>query len=314
MVTRWRTSFVNGRKELHDVSRAGRPNEAITKENITLIKQLIDADAHYTLDDLKDRLNSKGECSRSSIRTIVHDKLGLRKESARWVPRLLSNDHKKVRMGAALFFLSAYQEEEESLLQRIVTGDETWVYHYTPECKRSSMQWVEKGGRLPKKCKTVFSACKVLATIFWDYRGVILIDYLDKGKTVNAAYYCDLLDRLRTAIKNKRPGLLSKGVFLIHDNARPHSARITQEKLTNFRWQVFQHPPYSPDLAPSDYHLFPLMKRDFGGQRFDSTEEIREAVTTYYKNLDANQFALGISNLIPRYEKCLTRFGDYVEK
>lgn len=314
MVARWRTQFVNGRDQLHDEERAGRPAHATTDENVALVKQLIDEDPRYTLDELTLRLPSRGECSRSSIRTIIHDVLGLRKVSARWVPRLLSDQHKTNRMGAALSLLTAYEEEGDSLLRRVVTGDETWVYHYMPQSKRSSMEWVEKGGRPPKKCKTTFSACKVLATVFWDYRGVLLIDYLQHGRTINAAYYCDLLDRLRVAIKNKRPGLLSEKVFFIHDNARPHSARITQEKLQKFKWQVFEHPPYSPDLAPSDYHLFPKLKETFGGVRFNSTEEIEDAVTDYFKKLDASHYRLGIDKLIVRYEKCLERFGDYVEK
>lgn len=314
MVTRWRNEFVQGREVVYDEPRAGRPSDAVTDENVALVKQLIEEDARYTLDELHCRLLCRGECSRSSIRNIIHDKLGMRKVSARWVPRLLSDEHKKNRMGAALSFLTLYHAEGEQLLHRVVTGDETWVYHYTPESKRSSMEWVEKGGRPPKKCKTVFSACKVLATVFWDHKGILLIDYLEKGKTINAAYYCDVLDQLKTAIKNKRPGLLTKGVFLIHDNARPHSARVTQEKLEKFKWDVFQHPPYSPDLAPSDYHLFPVMKRAFGGQRFDNIDEIRDAVSSYFRNLDAAHFALGIQKLIPRYEKCLERYGDYVEK
>ena len=314
MVNRWRKEFEQGREEVFDEARSGRPTDAVSDENVELVRQLIKEDARYTLDELHERLLSRGDCCRSSIRTIIHDRLGLRKLSARWVPRLLTYEHKKNRMGAALSFLSSYQAEGEQLLQRVVTGDETWVYHYTPESKRSSMEWVEKGGRPPKKCKTVFSACKVLATVFWDHKGILLIDFLEKGQTVNAAYYCEVLDRLRAAIKSKRPGVLTKGVFLIHDNARPHSARITQEQLKKFEWTVFEHPPYSPDLAPSDYHLFPVMKQAFGGQRFDNIEEIRDAVTSYFKKLDATHYALGIGKLVSRYEKCLERYGDYVEK
>lgn len=316
MVTRWRTAYLNGRKELHDEARQGRPTSAVNEGNVALVKQLIEEDSRYTLDELaeKVRCTSKIDCSRTSIQKIIHDELQLRKVSARWVPRLLTEQHKTQRLNAASTFLKAYEEEGESLLHRVVTGDETWVYHYRPESKRQSMQWVPKGGRPPKKCKTVFSACKVLATVFWDYRGILLIDYLDKGKTINAEYYCGILDRLQKAIKNKRPGLLSRKVFLIHDNARPHSARLTQEKLASFKWDVFEHPPYSPDLAPSDFHLFPAMKTAFGGIRFDTTDDITEAVTAYFKNLDAKHFDVGITKLVCRYKKCIERDGDFVEK
>lgn len=79
-------------------------------------------------------------------------------------------------------------------------------------------------------------------------------------------------------------------------------------------WQVFEHPSYSPDLTLSDFHLFPTLKKHFGDRRFNSTHEIEAAVTDYFKNLDAKSYSVGIGKLVLRYEKCLERFGDYVEK
>jgi hypothetical protein len=67
-----------------------------------------------------------------------------------------------------------------------------------------------------------------MATVFWDHKGVLLVDFLTKGDTVNADRYCDTLSRLREAIHRKRPGLLRTGVILLHDNARPHSANHTR--------------------------------------------------------------------------------------
>ncbi len=80
------------------------------------------------------------------------------------------------------------------------------------------------------------------------------------------------------------------------------------------RWEVFEHPPYPPDFTLSDFHLFPIMKQAFGGQPFDTTEEICAVVTCYYKNLDGTHYAFGIQKLVTRYEKCLEHYGDYVEK
>ncbi len=80
------------------------------------------------------------------------------------------------------------------------------------------------------------------------------------------------------------------------------------------RWVVFEHPPYSPDLAPNNFHLFPVMKQAFGSQRFDMTEKIRAAVTSYSKNLDRTHYALGTQKLVTHYEKYVKRYGNYVEK
>ncbi len=85
---------------------------------------------------------------------------------------------------------------------------------------------------------------------------------------VNAAYCCDTLRRLRTTIRRKRPGKFPEksSVLLFHDNARPHTAKKTQNLLKKSSWIVFNHPPYSPDIALSDYHLFPFLKIHLGGR------------------------------------------------
>ena len=95
-----------------------------------------------------------------------------------------------------------------------MTVDETWVHYYEPENKAQSCQWVGPGSLRPKKFKTQPSAGKVMATVFWDAKGVIMLALLPKRSTITGVYYANLLDQLRTAIPEKRRGKLSKGVLL----------------------------------------------------------------------------------------------------
>ncbi|GFW23514.1 histone-lysine N-methyltransferase SETMAR [Trichonephila clavipes] len=81
--------------------------------------------------------------------------------------------------------------------------------------------------------------------------------FMPRGTTINADRYCETLNKLRRAIQNKRRGMLTKGVRFHHDNARPHTANRTTALVERFGWEMVSHPPYSPDLAPSDFHLFP---------------------------------------------------------
>ena len=97
-----------------------------------------------------------------------------------------------------------------------------------------------------------------MATVFWDAKRILMVDVLPPNQTVNAAYYASLLDRLRIEIRSKRRGKLTKGVILLHDNARPHTANLTTQKLNELGWTILDHPPYSPDLAPTDF--FSLQK------------------------------------------------------
>ena len=84
-------------------------------------------------------------------------------------------------------------------------------------------------------------------------------------------------NRLKPAIRSKRRGLLSKGVVLLHDKARPHTAAHNAETLRKLKFQVMAHPPYSPDLVPFDYHLFGPIKEALSGRRFISDQEVKEA-------------------------------------
>jgi len=102
---------------------------------------------------------------------------------------------------------------------------------------------------------------------FWDREGVLLVDFLERGSTINSERYFETMKKLRRAIQNKRRRKSSSQVLFFHDNARPHMANRTRELFDHFGWEVFHHPPYSPDLAPSDYHLFPNMKTWLAAQR-----------------------------------------------
>ena len=87
---------------------------------------------------------------------------------------------------------------------------------------------------------------------FWDQEGILLTDYLPKGQTINAEYYSSLLVQMKDILKEKRRSKVTKMVLFLHDNAPAHRALATQKKLAYLGYQCLNHPPYSPDLAPSD--------------------------------------------------------------
>jgi len=315
MVRRWRQQFLDGRTDVSDEPRSGRPSE-INADTINTVRFLIESDRRCTEAEIE-RYFDEVACnhlSHGTIVKIIHEELEMSKVCARWVPKLLTDEHKKNRMAAAIDLLSLYCEEGEKLFDRIVTGDEKWVHHYTPEMKSASRQWKTTDDPTPVKAKNQRSAGKVLLTTFWDAEGILLEEYMEPKQTVNQETYFDTLMRLRQAIKHKRPGKLSEKVLLIHDNARPHTAKLIQLLLRDFKWQIFAHPAHSPDLAPSDYHLFPNLHCHLGGRRFSSDAAVQQAVHKYFVNLDASFYASGIAKLVSRYDKCLNLYGSYVEK
>jgi len=87
-----------------------------------------------------------------------------------------------------------------------------------------------------------------------------------------------VLEKVRAAYRLKRRGFPIRDVLLLRDNARPHSAALTQEKLAQMYWTALEHPPYSPDLSPCDCHMFGHLKEALGGQRFDNDEQVENFV------------------------------------
>ena len=119
----------------------------------------------------------------------------MRKLSAKWVLKCLNTDQKRLRCQSswATFGIFGGAIKMISYRARLVTMDETWLYYYEPETNQQSMEWRHSGSPSPKKFRVQKSARKVLASIFWDQDGILLIDYLPKGQTINAEYSSSLL-------------------------------------------------------------------------------------------------------------------------
>ena len=149
-----------------------------------------------------------------------------------------------------------------------------------PKQKYSPNSGLQRGSRLLKKQKP---AGKVMATVFWDSHRVILIDYLKKIKTITGAYYASLLDKLKAEL----------------------NSAVGMAKIHELRFELLDHPSYSPDLAPSDFFLFPHLKIALGGQRFSSNKEAITFVNNYFAKKNAEYYLDGLQKWEHRGEKCV---------
>jgi len=147
------------------------------------------------------------------------------------------------------------------------------------------------------------SAEKVLASILWDKDGILHIDYLPKGQTINAEYYSSLLVQLKDVLKGKRRGKFTKAVLFLHDNSPAHWALATRKKLGYLGFHSLDHPPYSPDLAPSDYRLFSGLKKQLKGHHFLSDAEVIAAAETWLNGQHSEFFLSGLQKLEQRAKK-----------
>ena len=156
-----------------------------------------------------------------------------------------------------------------------ITRDKSWVYGYDPETKQQSSQWKSPGSPRPK-VRQSHRATKSKLIMFSDNRGIVHLEFAPEGQTVNANFYCNVLRHLREDIRQKQPELWRAGNWLLHDdNAPAHRALVTREFLAHNGIITLPHPPYSSDLAPCDFFLFPKMKMQLKGHRFDRVKEIQ---------------------------------------
>ncbi|GFU51611.1 histone-lysine N-methyltransferase SETMAR [Trichonephila clavipes] len=135
-VRKWVRAFKDGRENVHDEPRSGQPS-VIADDLVNAVDEKIREDWRFTISTLALEFPNVG---RTTLPKVVSEKLKFRKLCARWVPRLLTEEHKLKRMACALDFLDRYHKEGDQFLEMIVTGDETWVSHITPESKRQSME------------------------------------------------------------------------------------------------------------------------------------------------------------------------------
>lgn len=309
-VAKWTAEFKRGRLSIKDDERPGRPVEVINDEICARTEQLVMSDRRIKIIQIATELR----ISCGSVWTILHEKLGMSKVCARWVPRMLTPLQKVSRVDVCRDLLELYNDNKEDFSFRFVTGDETWIHFWDPETKQESMHWKHRDSPPPKKFRTQPSAGKVMATIFWDFKGVIHIDYMPHNTTITGQYYAGLLGRLRESIKNKRRGKLTRGPLLLHDNAPVHMSHVAQGAVREHGFQQLPHPPYSPDLAPSDFFLFRHLKKALRGRRFLDDEEVHTAAEQWFQDQPEMFYSGSLNELCHRWQKCIDIRGDYVEK
>lgn len=303
-VKKWAAEFKRGRSSIFDDKRSGRPKTATTEEIIKKIHNVVLNDRRLKLRELA----AIAKISEERAYNILAEHLHLKKFLTQWVPRSLTIDQKRIRMNVSRECLDMFKHNSTNFLRRFITFDEILIYLYTPETKQSR-QRLKGSESAPKKVKTVPSPRKIMAIIFWDSQGVVLIDYVEKGKT-NKKYYATLLEQLNDAIKAKRPR--KKRVLFHHDNAPAYTSSIAVAKLHELGFELLPHATYSPDLAPSDFFLFPNLQKWLAGKKFILNAEIITEVNTYFEGLGESYYTEGIKQLEYRWSKCIELKGDYV--
>ena len=196
----------------------------------------------------------------------------------------------------------------------IVTGDETWVHYFEPVRKVGNKIWLSKHGRRPVVAKRTMSTKKVLYCIFFSCDGLAVQIPVPNGKSVTGRYYRDVvLKKLKKYYQKRRPVSGFRHVRLLHDNAPSHTSELVKQFLKSEKVTVLPHPPYSPDLAPCDFFVFPKLKKFLSGRRYRSRQALGSAVSQCLRGIPKSAYRDAFQKWIQRLKLCISNHGEYFE-
>lgn len=293
----WLQRFQDGNESLEDFPRSGRPVELDDDE----LRALVESNPRLTTREMAASLG----CSQ---RTVVNHlgKIGKVPKLGTWVPHQLTARDRQQRVDLCMVHLTSHRTT--AWLDSIITGDEKWVAYVN---HRRKHQWVNRGEQPAPEPKPEFHPLQIMLSVWWDSKGVVWFELLPPHTTITAAYYSSQLQRLNAQLAIKRPR--HGKVRFLHDNARPHVAKVTRAKLVELGWEVLPHPAYSPDLAPSaDYHLFRHLEHHLEEKEFEDEDEVRLELAVFFESQPPDFWHKGIHSLPGRWQQVMDSDGDYI--
>ena len=249
----WYSHFKEDHFDISDSPYPGRPSGF----DEDCLNSLIHNDPCQCTRELANVMN----CDHSAIVRHLHS-MGKVQKSGVWVPHALSQNHKNQQVAICASLLAHHILAHEQHWPH--AGDEEWCLYANI---RKRKEWLSLNKKATPHTKTCTHPQKIMLCIWWNNEGVLYYELLSWGVTITADIYCQQLGRLADAIQEKGPTRLHV-VNILHYNACPHSANLTQNTMQELGWEVILHPPYSPDLAPSDFHLFCFLSNRLQGTSF----------------------------------------------
>jgi len=152
---------------------------------------------------------------------------------------------------------------------------------------------------------------EVMLVAFFDWKGIVHHEFVSHGQMVNKQLYQEVLTRLGDAVRRKRPELLENQTWMLHhDNAPAHASLLIRIYLAKHQTSVVPHPPYSPDLVPAEFFLFPTLKTTLKGRRFQTVKEIQENAARELRAIKEIAFQEAFKQWKKRWERSIASRGD----
>lgn len=293
---RWFERFQNKDFSLQDEHRSGRPTDI----NLDELRKIIENDPTLSTRNVASRLG----CSNSTVHYHFMD-LRLVSRLGEWSPHPLTPHQLQARVKVCQHLLSSHRNF--NWLDNLITGDEKWVLYVNIQRRR---QWLKPDQQPAPTPKPPLHPQKRMISVWWNVDGVVYWELMPEKSTINAIKYRSQLHRMAVEINKMRPR--RDKIYFHHDNARPHIANIVKKKLESLNWELLPHPPYSPDLAPSDYHLFRSLSNDLRGKKFEKETDLKKYLSEFFASQTKEFYKRGIYDLVRRWRGIIDCNGAYV--
>jgi len=288
---RWFEKFRSGDTSLDNLPRGHAPS-AIDN---AVVKEMIEADPRLTVREIAKRL----EINHSTVVRCLN-RLGKVKKLDK-CPHEITERDKLRRMEICTSLL--LRQKTNGILHRIVTCDEKWILY---DNRRRSAQWLDAKEAPKHMPKPNLHPKKIMVSVWWSNKDIVHYSFTQQGEAINSDKYCQEIATMHRKLCAQQPALVNRhGVLLLHDNARPHIAKQTVKKIAELNIEVLPHPPYSPDISPTDYHLFKHLDAFLTGKVFDDKGSVKNAFEEFINSRSPDFFKKGINALESRWQKCI---------
>lgn len=282
-------------------------NTTVTPQNVQAVKLLLKEDSRVTYKELESVLNIGSE----SVRSILHDYLYVRKLNMCWVPQILSEEQKLARMEWCEFMLKKFQNGAHQKIGNIVLGVEFQLYQYT-ESKKPSTVWTFLDEDYYLKWKHPPNVQKKTIVNFFSKSGNLATILLkDKCKVNPSWYLTKCLPELFEKIKEVRKDSGLQGILLHHSNINVLTAAVTMDCLAENSIQLITHPVHSPDLSPWDYFVYPKVKKELIGIKFNKPGDALSAFIQATMLLTPQDWIECFQSWFKYMELCVESQGNY---
>ncbi|KAA6355875.1 MAG: putative mariner transposase [Streblomastix strix] len=302
-VYKWHVKFLEGNPLVSIAVLPGRPPITGLGPGI---EKIIQEDKYITLT----RLAAIFGIAKETVRRIIIEETSYIRVGTRFIPHRITPAQKQVRVQLAQSMFATIRESKQVGYANIFTGDESYIFYYSPH----ESQWAKEGDSIDERPKHCINDLKVMLTTFWNSEHVFVVHWTPFQTTMNATMFTeDVLKPLQKQVK-KEHNTKTIQHHIHFDNAAIHRANYTQNFISKGIFKPMKHPPYSPDLAPSDFYLFSNLKKLLKGCDFKTEEEVHAKVEEALRKFTPSQFQQAYENWIHRLEMVILTNGEYYNK